>query len=166
MKTSLQLSALCATLLLLSPANGQEQKAEPAPAAKAKPPADRATLEKGFEKTLNGATFIGRWSGVKEGKLGPEREERYTIAGARKVGGDVWLITARIQYGNTDATVPVPVNVHWAGDTAVIAITDLAIPGVGTYTARVMVHGNTYAGSWSGGEHGGLMSGIIQRSGE
>jgi hypothetical protein len=56
--------------------------------------------------------------------------------------------------------------VLWAGDTAVISLTDLAIPGVGTYTARVLVHGDTYAGTWSGGEHAGLLNGVIQRNAE
>jgi hypothetical protein len=46
----------------------------------------------------------------------------------------------------------------------VISLTDLAIPNAGTYTARVLVHGDTYAGSWSGGSNAGLMNGIIKRS--
>jgi hypothetical protein len=144
----------------LSPVSAQDQAASPA-----KPAADEQTArEKEFEQKLTNATFRGRWCSVKEGRLGPEREEKYSLLGVRKVGGDVWVIQSRIQYGDKDVTVPVPVHVKWAGDTPVISITDLAIPGVGTYTARVLVHGNTYAGTWSGGEHGGLLSGVIERS--
>jgi hypothetical protein len=51
--------------------------------------------------------------------------------------------------------------VKWAGDTAVIILDQIALPGGGVYSARVMVYGNTYAGTWSGGDHGGLLNGVI-----
>ena len=51
--------------------------------------------------------------------------------------------------------------VKWAGDTPVISLTNKAIPGFGTFTARVMFYGDEYAGTWSGGSHGGLMWGKI-----
>lgn len=137
------------------------QEAEAKQVSKAKAP-DRAALEKQFERAMTKATFAGRWCSVKDGKMGEERSEKYTIQSARKVGGDVWLIQARIQYGSKDVAVPIPVNVLWAGDTAVISINKLAIPNVGTYSARVLVHDNTYAGTWSGGDHGGLLNGLIQ----
>ncbi len=156
-------TAILSVTLVGQAQDAPKDKAAPPPAAKTP---SRAELEKKFELTLSKATFEGRWCSVKDGKLGPEREEKYTIIGARKVGGDVWIITTRVQYGNKDATVPIPVNVLWAGDTAVITLTDLAIPNLGTYTARVLVHGNTYAGTWSGGEHGGLLNGVIKRSAE
>jgi len=140
---------------------GADSDTEPAPAAESKP--DQADLEKSFKDTLTQATFEGRWSLIKDGTLGPALDEKYTISGVSKVGGEVWLVYARIQYGKTDATVPIPVKVKWAGDTPVISITDLAIPGIGTYTARVVVHEGMYAGTWSGGNHGGVLSGIIRK---
>ena len=146
--------------MFVANAVGQDQPAEPAPAEKIP---DQAALEKMFSDTLEQATFKGRWCLVQEGELGEPKEETYTIQGARKVGGELWLIHARIQYGQRDVTVPVPVRVKWAGDTPVISLTDMAIPGVGTYTARVVVYGDTYAGTWSGGKHGGLMNGVIVR---
>lgn len=139
-----------------------QEQGKPA-AAPAEVIPDQATLEKRFTDTLTQATFNGRWCLVEQGKLGPSKEETYTIQGVNKVGGDVWLVHARIQYGQRDVTVPVPVRVKWAGDTPVISITDLAIPGVGTYTARVLIYGDTYAGTWSGGTHGGLLNGAITR---
>jgi hypothetical protein len=33
--------------------------------------------------------------------------------------------------------VPIPLIVRWAGDTPVITLTDLTIPGVGTFTTRL-----------------------------
>lgn len=165
MKRNLVKTAALMLLAATSLAPAQEKDtAKEKPVAPAARTADRAELEKKFEQTLKNATFEGRWCSLKDGRLGPEREDRYTILDARKLGGDVWIIRSRIQYGERDVTVPIPVNVLWAGDTAVISLTDLAIPNAGTYTARVLVHGDTYAGSWSGGSNAGLMNGIIKRS--
>jgi hypothetical protein len=123
------------------------------------------TLEARFAATLSNATFNGRWCLIQDGRMGPEKEDKYTIVGAQKVGGDTWLIRTRIQYGERDFVAPLPVQVKWAGDTAVIVVDNLAMPG-GTraYSARVVVHEDTYAGSWSGGEHAGLLMGVITRS--
>ena len=124
---------------------------------------DRAALEKKFKKDLTDVTFVGRWRLVKDGKLGEEKEDRYTIRSVTRVG-QAWFITARIQYGDLDVTVPVPVRVEWAGDTPVISVTNAGIPGVGTYTARVVISGGLYAGTWFGKGYGGLMSGAIVKN--
>ncbi len=129
--------------------------------AKEKPKLSQEQLEAAFRATLTKATLSGRWCSVNEGRLGSEKKDQYTILEASKVKGDSWLLKARIQYGNTDLVAPVPVQVKWAGDTAVIIVDDFAIPGSNTYSARVMVHEHTYAGTWSGGDHGGLLSGVI-----
>lgn len=136
-------------------------KDDPKPAAGA---AARAELEKGFRDMLTNATLTGRWRLVEDGELGKEREEKYSITSATKVGKDIWLITARIQYAGKDVTVPVPVKVLWAGDTPIITVTDLGVPGLGTYTARVMFYRNLYTGTWFGPGHGGLMSGSIVKT--
>ncbi len=126
--------------------------------------ASRARLEKRFRDTLTNATLTGRWRLVTDGKLGKEREEKYSISAATKVSKDYWLITARIEYAGRDVTVPVPVKVLWAGDTPIITVTDLGVPGLGTYTARVMVYRDLYTGTWFGPGHGGLMSGSIVKT--
>jgi hypothetical protein len=123
-------------------------------------------LEAKFKKTLTKATLTGRWCSIKDGKLGSEKEDKYTILSVNKVGADVWLINSRIQYGGKDITAPIPVNVKWAGDTAVIIVDDVGVPGSGTYSARLLIYRDTYAGSWSGGDHGGLMSGVITQEKE
>lgn len=132
-----------------------------APAASGKAQPSREELEAKFKSRLTQATLRGRWCGIKDGSLTPEKEEKYTIVGVTKLEGDNWLIHARIQYGNRDVVAPIPAQVKWAGDTAVICVTDLAIPGGGTYTARVLIFENTYAGTWKGSDHGGLLNGII-----
>ncbi|MCP5110113.1 MAG: hypothetical protein GY953_04685, partial [bacterium] len=113
-------------------------------------------------KTMSGAVLVGKFSVA--GREGLS-DECYTISSVSKVGGGVWLINSRIQYGSRDVTVPVPVKVLWAGDTPVISLTDVSIPGVGTFTARVLVYRDEYAGTWSSGDHGGQMYGRIERSG-
>lgn len=124
---------------------------------------ERAELESVFRKRLTRSVFRGRWSLIEGGELGPEREETYRIMSVAKVAGDLWIITARIQYAGRDITAPVPLRVRWAGDTPVLVVDNVPIPGSGTYSARVMIFGDTYAGSWTGGERGGLMNGLIQR---
>jgi hypothetical protein len=127
------------------------------------PGAELVELEAAFRATLTEAVLQGRWCLVEGGTMGPEREESYHISSVTRLGGDLWIITARIRYGRQDITAPVPVRVRWAGDTPVIVVNNVPIPGSGTYSARVMIFGDTYAGSWTGGQRGGLMSGVIRR---
>ena len=133
----------------------------------AKPPPSQEELEAKFKAMLTKATLSGRWCSIEEGKLGPEKKDRYTINSAAKVGKDVWLINARIQYGGSDMVVPIPVQVKWAGDTAVVVVEKFAIPGSSNvYSARVLFHNNTYAGSWSGDDYGGMLYGVITNAKE
>lgn len=53
-------------------------------------------------------------------------------------------------------------QVKWAGDTPVITLDDVGMPGdKSAYSARVLVYDKTYAGTWSGGGHAGLLNGVI-----
>ncbi|MES2595652.1 MAG: hypothetical protein V4662_09975 [Verrucomicrobiota bacterium] len=152
---------LFGALLVLGSATlsvGQEVKKDGVEAAGG---ATQEALEAEFIKTMTNATMSGRWSGILEGELTPEKTDSYEIISVAKVNGDNWLINARIRYGKLDLVAPIPLQVKWAGDTAVICVTDMPIPGSGTYSARVLIYKGTYAGTWSGGGHGGLMSGLI-----
>ncbi len=80
------------------------------------------------------------------------------------MSGDVWMFQARMNLGGHDIPVPIPVAIKWAGDTPVITLTDLSIPGMGSYTARVVLYRNRYAGTWSGKDHGGELFGSIVHS--
>jgi len=120
--------------------------------------------EEKFKSTLSNCVFNGRWCLVEKGKLTEEYEDKYTIQGATKSGNDVWLIYARVQYGGKDLTVPVPVQLKWAGDTPVITLDKVSIPGLGTYSARVLVYENSYAGTWSASDHGGMLHGVIEKA--
>ncbi len=127
---------------------------------------DLAALEKEFERTMSGAQLVGSFTQSDDPDGTPKRD-RYTIQEVRKVKDDVWIFKARIEYGGRDLTVPIPLHVKWAGDTPVITLTDLAIPGLGTFTARVLIYRGQYAGTWSGGDHGGhLFGNVVPAEGE
>jgi hypothetical protein len=74
------------------------------------------------------------------------------------------MITARIKYGEKDVNLPIPIDVLWAGDTPVLSLTKATIPGLGTFTTRVMVYGDRYAGTWQHDAVGGQMWGRIEKA--
>lgn len=125
-------------------------------------------LEAKFIATLTNATMAGRWCLIMDGKLTPEKEDRYEIKGVTKTVNGSWLIRSRIQYGKFDMVLPVPVKVEWAGDTPVIIVDNMGIPGGNLYSARVVIYDDSYAGTWSGGggKVRGLMNGMITREEE
>lgn len=121
---------------------------------------DRAALEKAFVDRLSGAALVGTYS--IQGRAGA-KPERYEIESVKKHTGDDWVITSRIKYGEHDVKVPIVVQVYWAGDTPILSLTNLTIPGLGMFTSRVMIHGERYAGTWQHGDVGGHLWGEIQR---
>jgi hypothetical protein len=60
-------------------------------------------------------------------------------------------------------TVPIPLEIKWAGDTPVITLTNLEIPGLGTFTSRVVIYEGRYAGTWQHGSVGGHLFGRIEK---
>ena len=123
----------------------------------------KAELEKQFAEMLSGATMVGRFTDNAQAADQPLKEDRYTLGKVAKIKDDTWLFETRIQYGDHDVTVPLPLEVKWAGDTPMITLTDMNIPGLGTFTARVLIYRNQYAGTWSGRDHGGQLFGKIVR---
>ncbi len=136
-------------------ANSDSDDSEP---AKALNEAERA-----FVDLLTNSVLVGRFS-IDGAEPGKANTERYAITKVTKTGGDNWIVEARITYGNVDIPVPVPVKVHWAGDTPVISLTGLKIPGLGEgFTTRVLFYEDRYAGSWYHGKVGGHMWGRIEK---
>lgn len=124
----------------------------------------RDELIKKLEAELSGAKLIGRFTVAGKEDQAPKPEE-YTITSANKLpDGDLWLLQSRIKYGNKDVTLPIPLEIKWAGDTPVITLTDLAIPGLGTFTSRVVIYGDRYAGTWQHGKVGGHLYGRIEKA--
>ncbi len=128
-------------------------------AACGNPVTQQAEYERLLQERMRNVTLVGHSTRTnKEGTFGPEK---YKIESIRKVSGDTWLFQTRLRYDGKDLPVPIPVTLKWAGDTPVITLTDLTIPGVGTWTARVLLYRDQYAGTWSGKTHGGQMFGKI-----
>lgn len=122
-------------------------------------------LNAAFSTLLSGATMTGSFTidaqGDDDAPPKPPREESYEISSATHLGGELWLIASRIRYGDVDATVPVPVAVKWAGKTPVITLDEVTLPGMGTFSARVLFHGDRYAGTWQHDAVGGHMFGKV-----
>lgn len=139
-----------------------KKEAQAAVAAETKPAAKptREELEKEFEKSLSGSVLVGRFTVVGKESEAP-KEERYTISKVRKQDDGEWIFV--YQYGKSDTQIPIKLPIEWAGDTPVITMTDLTIPGVGTFSARVLFHRGWYAGTWQHGPVGGHMFGRIEK---
>ena len=152
---------LLVSIGLLAAANSYCEDQKP-PAAATKPTPSQDELEAKFKAMLTKATLSGRWAPIKDGALGAEKEDKYTIVSVGKVNGDSWVVNAKMKYGGNEFVAPIPVKVKWAGDTPVLIVDNLQIPGEhNAYSARVLFYEHTYAGTWSGGDHGGLLSGLI-----
>jgi hypothetical protein len=119
-------------------------------------------LDRKFEEMMKGVTLVGRSSRLNNDAV--SAEERYVIEGVSKLNGDTWLFRSRLQYSGHDIPLPLPVTIKWAGDTPIITLTDFPIPGMGTYTARVILYRGQYAGTWSGKSGGGQIFGKIIRN--
>src|SRR5438045_8284733 len=93
-------------------------------------------LEKRFTERLTNAVMAGQYT---VGNSAPKKD-RYTIVSVQKLKDDNWLLKARVQFGNNDVTLPMIIPVKWAGDTPMISVTDIGFPGLGSYTARVLIY--------------------------
>ena len=165
MRKLLHALLMTASLCVCAPAHARQDDApaDPPPAGDAVP-VKMNELEKKFEKTMSGATLVGRFTITGQGADDkPPAEERYVISKVTKIGEDRWMFVARI--GDAKVPVPLPLPVKWAGDTPVISVTKVSVPGMGTYTARVLVYDDHYAGTWDAGDHGGHLWGRIERAG-
>jgi hypothetical protein len=149
---------VCASVVCFTSPIWAEQK----PAEQAASVERQAKLDAALSKMLSGATLEGSFTNTGAGR-DPDKlsRDKYTLGEVKKVGGEMWQFPARIQYGEKDITVPIVLPIRWAGDTPVVTVDDLPIPGFGTVSARVMFFENHYAGYWKHGDHGGSMFGMI-----
>ena len=129
------------------------------------PIASLTELERAFSEQMQNVVLVGHFT--IEGRETPGGSpERYEIASVAKVGDDQWRFDVRMVYASVDVTLPVVVPIVWAGDTPMVSITDVGIPGLdGTFTARVFFYEDRYGGSWQHGAYGGLMYGHIEPMG-
>ena len=154
------MSATGLTLPVASPVLAQEAAA-PAKLAPADATDDEAARFAAFTKAMTNVKLVGRFTIAGDDDKDPIRDE-YTISSVAKVGeADLWIVSTRIRYGSVDLTVPVPVEVKWAGKTPVITLDNVTIPGLGTFSSRVVIDGPLYAGTWQHDAVGGHMFGKI-----
>ena len=122
---------------------------------------DQAALEQAFAEKLTGVALVGSFStDGKDGKAG----DKYQIASAKKLQGETWQIVYKAKIGEQTVDLPIAIKVLWAGDTPVMTLDDFTIPGIGTFTARVLFHGDRYVGTWQHGDHGGAMWGRVEKT--
>ena len=134
-------SAFACFIMILQVALSQQAAAADVPS--------QDELEKQFAETMSGATLVGRFTTNGTPADQPLKEDRYTLGKVHKLKNGLWSFETRIQYEKRDVKVPLALEVKWAGDTPVITLTDLAVPGIGTFTARVLVYKDEYAGTWT-----------------
>jgi hypothetical protein len=116
------------------------------------------SLEKDFQESMTGVVLEGH--STRDGQSGVS-DDKYVIDKIVKQSADTWMFHVRIPMKGQTMTVPFPIQVKWAGDTPVITMTDQALPGMGTYTARVVIYRGQYAGTWSGKSSGGKVFGKV-----
>ncbi len=87
------------------------------------------------------------------------KEEYYILSAEKMKEGDYWKLVARIKYGENDTTLPLPLEIKWAGKTPVITVDKMAVPGIGVFDARVLIRNGKYSGTWSHNEVGGHLFG-------
>lgn len=115
-----------------------------------------------FENSMRGVRFTGLFT--IEGSDDSPTKETYEIKSVQKLGSDnLWIFTARIKYGIKDVIMPLPLPVKWVGSIPVITMHNLSIPGLGTFSAHVVIDGKKYAGTWSHGNVGGHLFGSISK---
>ena len=157
-----RIAMLPLVLLLLAPVllPNIAQAEEPA-----KPEDTQAKLFAKFTDDLNNVALVGSFTIVGQDNKGL-KPERYEISSVRKLDeGDLWVFNARIKYGDHDLKIPMPLEVKWAGKTPVITLDQTTIPGLGTFSAHVVIDGDKYAGTWMHGPVGGHLFGSIEKLG-
>jgi hypothetical protein len=125
-------------------------------------PASLTDLERQFTAQMKDAALVGQFT-IAGREDRPARPDRYDISSVQKVGDERWQFNARMRYAGIDVTLPITVPMRWVGDTPMIALTDLTVPTLGTFTARVFFYGDRYAGTWQHGNVGGEMFGRIEK---
>jgi hypothetical protein len=132
----------------------------------AEPASTQAEREAALAKMLSGATLEGSFtaSGREGDDANKLTSDKYTLGEVKNVGGNNWVFPTRIQYSDKDFTLPLTLPIEWAGDTPVVVVDNVGLPGLGTFSARVLFFNDHYAGYWQHGEVGGNLFGRIHRA--
>lgn len=168
MKSILSFAVLVSLVVVAAQARAVDPDKPAAPEAKpAETPkevdAEKQALYEKFARLLKGVTLTGKFTIL--GAKGEAKEESYEITSVEKSPlGDYWIFNARVKYGGKDVPFTLPLEVKWADKTPVITLNEVTIPGLGTFSARVLFHENMYVGTWSHGAVRGQMYGTFAKS--
>lgn len=111
---------------------------------------------------LSGKKFVGRFTVDGSGDFEPKVEE-YEIRSCEKLPqDDLYRLNARIKYGKVDQEVPLEIKILFAGETPVITLDSMWIPGMGTFDARVLIRRDRYSGTWKHDSKGGHLFGKLE----
>jgi hypothetical protein len=125
-------------------------------------PGSLTDLERQFTDRMRDVSLVGTFTIA--GRDDRQAQlDRYDIRNVEKVGDDLWRFNASMDCCGVSGPIPIVVPMRWHGDTPIIAMTDTTLPGVGTFTVRLLFYGDRYAGTWQHGPVGGHMSGRIEK---
>jgi hypothetical protein len=124
-------------------------------------PPEMTAAEKQFQESMSNVKLVGYYLSGDSAEL---HDDSYVIERISKIKEDTWRFEARILYNKKDFKVAMNLPVKFAGDTPVISLTNFAVPGFGTFTARVVFYNGVYAGTWGGAGHGGTLFGKILKN--
>ena len=119
--------------------------------------------ETAFRALLHGARLEGSFTMKGKHTIDGTAKESYEISSLDKMPNGLWRFVVRIKYMNTDVNVPLFLKVEWSQDTPMIYVENIPVPGVGTYSARVLFHDGRYAGTWAGDGYGGHLFGDVKK---
>ncbi len=127
-------------------------------------PESMTEVERQFSERMRNVTMVGIFT--TDGRERAADPDRYDIASVQKVGDNLWRFDAKMDCcGVGDRGVlPIVVPMQFVGDTPMIMMTNTSLPGMGTFTVRVLFYGDRYAGTWQHGAVGGHMSGRIEKA--
>ena len=119
--------------------------------------------EAAFAELLRGVTLEGSFTDDAAPPGQPLARDRYQIKKVTKIQDGLWRFYTTIEYSQRKFTLPLALPEQWAGETPVITMRDMPVPGLGTFSAHVLFEGDRYAGTWQGADHGGHLFGMIVR---
>ena len=119
--------------------------------------------DRAFQELLGGVRLSGFFTASDAPADRPLARDEYVLTKVERLPGTehTWVFHSRVKWGKNEFALPLALDVRWAGDTPMITMTDVAIPGFGTFTARVLFYDGQYAGTWSSPKHFGQMFGEI-----
>lgn len=116
-----------------------------------------------FAKMMANVKMVGAFTVVGQADP-PKQDGAYVIKSVRKVPeGDYWVFDALVQHDGKEMPLQIPIEVKWSGDTPVITLENLTIPSLGTFSARIVLYRDAYAGMWVHGNVKGHMYGVIEK---